>query len=256
MTTDDFMALTLDVWEIPPESARRVGHPAPFPVELPEQLIRLYTFADDLVLDPFMGSGSSLVAAARLDRRYVGYDLDPEYVELARRRVADALADGPAGDDAPPPEIRSASAVAAAALTSAGFEILASRRKVTGTGLAVDLVVRGRDGTTWFVDVPGGLTSHRGGMLANDVVWRALGRAAALRGREPSTPLLLLTTALPKRGSDGDAALRAAGPGLVFDVIELGSPAAHQRLADAADRGAIDGPGSGFWSPTDLAAAR
>ena len=87
--TDDFLALTLDVWSIPPESARRVGHPAPFPVELPEQLIRLYTFRDDLVLDPFMGSGSALVAAARLGRRYVGYDLDPEYVEIARRRVAD-----------------------------------------------------------------------------------------------------------------------------------------------------------------------
>ena len=82
------MALTLDLWSIPPESARRVGHPAPFPVELPEQLIRLYTFADDLVLDPFMGSGSTLVAAGRLGRRYVGYDLDPAYVEMARRRVA------------------------------------------------------------------------------------------------------------------------------------------------------------------------
>ncbi len=92
MLTEDFMALTLDVWSIPPESARRVGHPAPFPVELPEQLIRLYTFDDDLVLDPFMGSGSALVAAARLGRRYVGYDLDPHYVEIARRRVAEVLA--------------------------------------------------------------------------------------------------------------------------------------------------------------------
>ena len=92
LLTDDFLALTLDVWSIPPESARRVGHPAPFPVELPEQLIRLYTFADDLVLDPFMGSGSTLVAAARLGRRYVGYDLDAAYVDIARRRVDEALA--------------------------------------------------------------------------------------------------------------------------------------------------------------------
>ena len=69
LLADDFMALTLDIWSIPPESARRVGHPAPFPVELPEQLIRLYTFENDLVLDPFMGSGSALVAAARLGRR-------------------------------------------------------------------------------------------------------------------------------------------------------------------------------------------
>lgn len=88
LMTEDFMALTLDLWEIPAESARRVGHPAPFPVELPEHLIRLYTFKQDLVLDPFMGSGSALVAAARLGRRYVGYDLDETYVAIARRRVA------------------------------------------------------------------------------------------------------------------------------------------------------------------------
>src|SRR4051812_39493559 len=87
LMTEDFMALTLDIWSIPPESARRVGHPAPFPVELPEQLIRLYTFKDDLVLDPFMGSGSALVAAARLGRRYVGYDLDPNYTRIAEDRV-------------------------------------------------------------------------------------------------------------------------------------------------------------------------
>src|SRR3954447_9845072 len=87
LMTEDFMALTLDVWSIPSESARRVGHPAPFPVELPEQLIRLYTFKDDLVLDPFMGSGSALVAAARLGRRYVGYDLDPNYTRIAEDRV-------------------------------------------------------------------------------------------------------------------------------------------------------------------------
>src|SRR5579875_2564218 len=85
LMTEDFMALTLDLWSIPPESARRVGHPAPFPVELPEQLIRLYTFAEDLVLDPFMGSGSTLVAAKKLGRRYAGYDLDPAYVEIARK---------------------------------------------------------------------------------------------------------------------------------------------------------------------------
>ena len=88
LMTDEFMAMTLDVWTIPPESARRVGHPAPFPVELPDQLIRLYTFKDDLVLDPFMGSGSTLVAAARLGRRYAGYDLDTGYVEIALRSAS------------------------------------------------------------------------------------------------------------------------------------------------------------------------
>ena len=93
LKTEDFMAFTLDLWEIQPESARRVGHPAPFPVELPDQLIRLYTFENDLVLDPFMGSGSTLVAAALSNRRYVGYDLDPSYADIARHRVEDAVAE-------------------------------------------------------------------------------------------------------------------------------------------------------------------
>ena len=86
---DEFLAATLSVWEIPPESARRVGHPAPFPVALPKRFIELYTWDDDLVLDPFMGSGSTAVAAVETGRHYVGYDTDPEYVALAEKRVAD-----------------------------------------------------------------------------------------------------------------------------------------------------------------------
>ncbi len=94
---DDFMALTLDVWDIPPESAVRVRHPAPFPVELPQKLIELYTFRGDLVLDPFCGSGSTLVAAARSGRDAVGYDLDPAYVTLAETRLAQEVTE--TGDD-------------------------------------------------------------------------------------------------------------------------------------------------------------
>lgn len=84
---DEFLAATLSVWEIPPESARRVGHPAPFPVALPRRFIELYTFEGDLVLDPFMGSGSTAVAAVEGSRHYVGYDTDPAYVALAEERV-------------------------------------------------------------------------------------------------------------------------------------------------------------------------
>ena len=84
---DEFFESTIDVWEMRPEHARRVGHPAPFPVELPERLLRLYTYRGDVVLDPFMGSGSTAVAAVRNDRRYVGYETDAAYVELARDRV-------------------------------------------------------------------------------------------------------------------------------------------------------------------------
>lgn len=87
ITKDEFFEATLDVWEIRPASARRIGHPAPFPVELPERLLRLYTYRGDVVLDPFMGSGSTAIAALRNDRRYVGFDTDPDYVELARTRL-------------------------------------------------------------------------------------------------------------------------------------------------------------------------
>lgn len=87
---DEFMEATLDVWDIPPAHAKRVGHPAPFPVELPARLIRLYTYEEDLVLDPFMGSGSTLVAAVEANRRTVGYDIDPHYVKLAESLIAQA----------------------------------------------------------------------------------------------------------------------------------------------------------------------
>lgn len=85
-----FLRDTLSIWDIKPESARRVGHPAPFPVELPRRLIELYTFAGDVVLDPFLGSGSTAVAAIETGRRFVGYDTDAKYVKLARARVRDA----------------------------------------------------------------------------------------------------------------------------------------------------------------------
>ena len=78
----------MSIWEIQPESAKRVGHPAPFPVELPRRFIELYTYEDELVLDPFMGSGSTAVAAAQSRRHYIGYDIDADYVEAARKRVA------------------------------------------------------------------------------------------------------------------------------------------------------------------------
>jgi len=89
ISKEEFFASTIDVWEIRPEHARRVGHPAPFPVELPERLIQLYTYRGDVVLDPFLGSGSTAVAAVRTDRRYVGYETEPGYVDLAEGRIAD-----------------------------------------------------------------------------------------------------------------------------------------------------------------------
>src|SRR5690606_24360293 len=75
ITKDEFFAATLDVWKTRPESAKRVGHPAPFPVELPRRLIELYTWRDDVVIDPFGGAMSTAVAAVRTDRRFVCWDL-------------------------------------------------------------------------------------------------------------------------------------------------------------------------------------
>jgi site-specific DNA-methyltransferase (adenine-specific) len=217
ITTDDFLALTLDVWSIPAESARRVGHPAPFPVELPERLIRLYTFAGDLVLDPFMGSGSTLVAAAQLGRRYVGYDLDAGYVELARHRVDEAEHPGDGLRAAALAEGASATALAERVLTDAGFTVEQHDRKMPETGASVDIVATDARGGTWCFLVAGPLSETRGGMLRMDVVWRTLGQAAALRGRRPEVPVVVLTTDVPRPRSDGDAALRAAG----FDVVDL-----------------------------------
>lgn len=84
---DDFMRDTLSIWKIAPASAKRIGHPAPFPVELPKRLISLYTYEGELVLDPFIGAGSTALAAQELGRHYVGYDIVPEYIELCRTRL-------------------------------------------------------------------------------------------------------------------------------------------------------------------------
>lgn len=87
ISRDEFLAATLSVWEIPPESARRVAHPAPFPLQLPRRFIELYTYLDDLVLDPFLGSGTTAVAAVETGRRYVGYDVSEEYLRTAAARI-------------------------------------------------------------------------------------------------------------------------------------------------------------------------
>ncbi len=84
----DFMEWTKSVWTLNPESAKRVGHPAPFPVELPYRLIQLYTYKGEVVLDPFMGSGSTAIAALKAERRFVGYEINPRYLTLAQKRIA------------------------------------------------------------------------------------------------------------------------------------------------------------------------
>jgi DNA modification methylase len=88
ITREQFMEWTKSVWTMNPESARKVGHPAPFPVELPYRLIQLYTFSGDIVLDPFLGSGTTAIAALRTGRKYIGYENDPAYAQRAEERIA------------------------------------------------------------------------------------------------------------------------------------------------------------------------
>ena len=85
--SDDFVRDTLSIWDIRPESAKKIGHPAPFPKDLPSRLINLYTYKGDLVLDPFVGSGTTCVAAKEAGRDYIGYELKRNYCKLAKTRL-------------------------------------------------------------------------------------------------------------------------------------------------------------------------
>ncbi|HTX92925.1 MAG TPA: site-specific DNA-methyltransferase [Anaerolineales bacterium] len=84
---DEFLEYNKSVWSFAAEPARKIGHPAPFPVELPRRLIQLYTFENEVVLDPFMGSGQTAIAALKSNRHYVGYEIDEDYVALAQKRI-------------------------------------------------------------------------------------------------------------------------------------------------------------------------
>lgn len=87
ISKEEFLLFTKSVWTFPAEPAKKIGHPAPFPVELPYRLIQLYSFDGEVVLDPFMGSGQTALAAIKTNRQFVGYEIDPEYVKLAEKRI-------------------------------------------------------------------------------------------------------------------------------------------------------------------------
>jgi site-specific DNA-methyltransferase (adenine-specific) len=271
ITMDEFVDATLDVWDIPTESATRVGHPAPFPVELPRRLIELYTYRDDLILDPFMGSGSTAVAAVRTERHYVGFDTDPSYVALAERRVAEERAagtapgaGGPMGRrvTVPPGRVTPATAgedleahavlhgqkareLAHQALEAAGFAGIERGVAYGDLGMGVDFRARDAGGGTWLFELSGAFSSTRPGLRRPDVLWKALGKAGVLHQarrdspeRDDLGPLVLLTTDLPTARSAGGKALRAArggdGSGPVHDVVVLLDPAGTERLRELA----------------------
>jgi len=89
ITREQFLEYTKSVWTFPTESARKIGHPAPFPIELPYRLIQLYTYSGEVVLDPFMGSGQTALAARKAGRNFVGYEISEEYHRLALKRLHD-----------------------------------------------------------------------------------------------------------------------------------------------------------------------
>lgn len=91
ISRDEFLELTKSVWTFPAESAKKVGHPAPFPIEMPYRLIQLYTFSEEVVLDPFVGSGQSAIATIKSNRHYVGYEISEQYAKLANNRINDFL---------------------------------------------------------------------------------------------------------------------------------------------------------------------
>lgn len=278
MPVDEFMEATLDVWRIDAESARRVGHPAPFPIALAQRLIDLYSYENDLVLDPFVGSGTTLVAALRADRRTIGYDTDPGYVETAKARYVtererprfravsgtqselgfDSVFEGLLPDDRreafqarATAEGKKAQDLAEAALIEAGFQVSREGVQLPNQGIQFNFEVIDSADRPFYVDVSGAFTTARPGLMRTDTLWKALGRAHVLKETQPDARLLILTSNLPTANSPGDKALRAVGPWSVFDAIEMFDPAGLDRLRAYA-QGADQLPG--FWSETALAA--
>jgi site-specific DNA-methyltransferase (adenine-specific) len=84
---ETFIEWSKSIWNFSADSAKKSGHPAPFPEELPLRLIEFYSYQGDVILDPFIGSGTTAIAALKLKRRYIGYEISPEYVKLAKKRL-------------------------------------------------------------------------------------------------------------------------------------------------------------------------
>ncbi|HEX2191638.1 MAG TPA: site-specific DNA-methyltransferase [Acidimicrobiales bacterium] len=239
ISRDEFLEATTDVWEIPAESATRVGHPAPFPVELPLRLIELFTYRGDVVLDPFVGSGTTAVAAVQADRHYLGYDTDESYVAAARARLT--------GERPAPPVPaggRQARQVARSLLVDSGFDDVAVDLRLAG-GVTADLAARDRAGGRWLFDVSGAFTTTRNGLSRADTASRAIGTAAVLAAVSPEARVVLLSTDAPAPGSPSDVALRAVRPRPVLDVVELLSSEGAARLRRYAAGDAAPAAGMG-----------
>jgi DNA modification methylase len=242
MFKDEFMDATTDVWEIPAESATRVGHPAPFPVELPQRLIDLYTYRGDLVLDPFMGSGSTAVAAVRAERHFVGFDTDPAYVAAAVARVQRERARANGLTSTPRVVVRAASRressdgndaghlgdrvarsvtegcrakeVAGELIAAAGFSDINTDVTIRDLGVGVTFTATDPGGHQWLFELCGAFSITRPGLKQSDTLLRTIGKASLLHaasgvGRPRPSPLIVLTTDRPAPRSSGRRALDA-----------------------------------------------
>ncbi len=189
---DEFMEATLDVWEIPAESATRVGHPAPFPVALVERCIQLFTYDGDVVLDPFMGSGTTAVAAVNTGRRYIGYDTDAGYVTQARERVDSMV-------PAPPRDQRTLKEIARTLLDDAGCTDVFENVRIA-PGVTVAFRATTPDGIERLFELAGVNTPARPGLARIDAVWRTIAKAAIAHEVDPSTPFVVLTPGAVRGG--------------------------------------------------------
>jgi DNA modification methylase len=219
---DEFMEATLDVWEIPAESATRVGHPAPFPVALVERCLHLYTFADDVVLDPFVGSGTTAVAAVKTGRRYIGYDTDANYVRQARERVASL----PLSD---PIERRTLKDVGRQLLEAAGYTDLTENVKVS-PGVVVSFAATSPSGRRRLFEVGGVHTPARSGLSRIDVTWKTIAKASIARQVDPDVELVVLTSGAVRGGPLSVASGEGGSIHAVIDVVAPGALDAVQAL--------------------------
>ena len=88
ISREEFMEWTKSIWTFNAESAKRIGHPAPFPVDLPYRLIQLYSFTSDVILDPFIGSGTTAIASLKSSRNFIGFEINQEYINIVENRTA------------------------------------------------------------------------------------------------------------------------------------------------------------------------
>ena len=209
---DEFMEATLDIWEIAAESATSVGHPAPFPVALVERCLHLLTYEGDIVLDPFMGSGTTAVAAVNTGRRYIGYDTDEGYVRQARERVASLARHGVARTS------DAEGAVEGAARRGRLHRRDRDRRRCRPASRSASPPI-GPDGRRRLFELGGVHTPARPGLSRIEAIWRTIAKASIARQVDPTTDVVVLTSGNVRGGPLAVAAADGGPIRLVVDVV-------------------------------------